>query len=79
MLKKVYLEISNVCNLECEFCHGTKRRKKLMNKDEFESAAKALVGHTESKLIFILSNKMLNPCWHIFGETKQKVVALVAT
>ena len=24
-LKKVYLEITNVCNLRCDFCPGTRR------------------------------------------------------
>lgn len=61
MLKKAYLEISNVCNLDCEFCHGTKRRKKMMNKDEFESAAKALVGHTEYLYFHLMGEPLLHP------------------
>ena len=28
MLDKIYLEITNVCNLDCSFCHKTKRQKK---------------------------------------------------
>ena len=27
MLRKVYLEITNVCNLSCAFCPGTRRRR----------------------------------------------------
>lgn len=32
---KIYLEISNVCNLRCAFCPGTKRQKKVMSEEEF--------------------------------------------
>ena len=27
---KIYLEISNVCNLSCAFCPGTKRQKHII-------------------------------------------------
>ena len=33
--KKIYIEISNVCNLACAFCPGTKREKRVMSPDEF--------------------------------------------
>ena len=32
---KAYVEISNLCNLSCAFCPGTKRKKKAMTVDEF--------------------------------------------
>ena len=35
MLNKIYLEITNVCNLDCSFCHKTSRKKKLMTEEEF--------------------------------------------
>lgn len=34
--RKVYLEISNICNLHCSFCPGTKRPLKAMSEEEFE-------------------------------------------
>ena len=33
--KKVYIEITNVCNLSCNFCPKTKRKYKFMNREEF--------------------------------------------
>ena len=33
--KKAYLEITNVCNLACAFCPGTKRRQKSLTREEF--------------------------------------------
>ena len=34
---KVYLEISNVCNLKCSFCPGTKRGKQIMSAASFSA------------------------------------------
>lgn len=33
--RKIYLEISNVCNLHCQFCPGTKRKPCIMTEDQF--------------------------------------------
>ena len=34
---KIYLEISNICNLRCAFCPGTKREKHAMTEAEFSA------------------------------------------
>ena len=34
--KKVYIEITNVCNLKCDFCPITKREPRFMNLEEFD-------------------------------------------
>ena len=39
MLDKVYLEITNICNLDCSFCHKTARERRLMSDEEFERRA----------------------------------------
>lgn len=33
--RKIYLEISNVCNLHCSFCPGTMRSQRVMTETEF--------------------------------------------
>ena len=33
--KKVYIEITNICNLNCSFCNNNKREKKFMNVSDF--------------------------------------------
>ena len=31
MFKKIYIEITNICNLKCKFCPETSRKKELMS------------------------------------------------
>ena len=44
---KVYLEISNVCNLKCAFCPGTKRQKHVMTEAEFASLLPKIRNYTD--------------------------------
>lgn len=40
--KKIYLEITNICNLSCSFCPATKRKLASMSVNEFEEIATKL-------------------------------------
>ena len=42
MYKKVYIEITNTCNLSCDFCIKNKRNNKFMSINEFEIILKKL-------------------------------------
>ncbi len=61
MLKKAYLEITNVCNLDCSFCHGTKRQKRFMNTDEFLRAAGKIRKHTKYLYLHVMGEPLLHP------------------
>ena len=60
MLDKIYLEITNVCNLDCTFCHKTARAKKLMSEQEFD----ALVEKIEGKAKYLYFHLMGEPTLH---------------
>ena len=36
MFNRIYIEITNICNLNCDFCPSLNRERKSMTKDEFE-------------------------------------------
>ena len=36
MLKRIYIEISNICNLQCSFCPVVERDNLVMNADNFK-------------------------------------------
>ena len=61
MLKRVYLEITNVCNLSCSFCPGTKRQKRFLSAEEFTLLARRLVGHTEYLYLHVMGEPLLHP------------------
>ena len=42
MFKRMYLEITNVCNLRCAFCPGTQRPRRFMTPEEFRQLATRL-------------------------------------
>ena len=56
MFKKIYIEITNVCNLKCKFCPETNRKKQSMNLENFEKVISKIHKHTQ--LV----------CLHVKGE-----------
>lgn len=47
MFSRVYVEITNRCNMNCSFCHGTSRPPRSMSREEFETVCERLRGVTE--------------------------------
>ena len=60
MLDKIYLEITNVCNLDCSFCHKTAREKKRLSEQEFDM----LLGKIEGKAKYLFFHLMGEPTLH---------------
>ena len=58
MLKRVYLEITNVCNLACHFCPGTARPPRFLSAREFSLFLEKLQGQTE----YLYFHVMVSPC-----------------
>ena len=56
MFKKIYIEITNVCNLRCQFCPETNRNKEFMTLEKFEKVIKKI--HNYTNLV----------CLHVKGE-----------
>ena len=61
MYKKVYVEITNNCNLSCDFCIKNKRVRKFMSKDEFEIVLSKLKGITNYLYFHILGEPLIHP------------------
>jgi radical SAM protein with 4Fe4S-binding SPASM domain len=61
MLKKAYLEITNVCNLDCSFCPGTKREKRFMSYEDFKALAVKLRAHTDYIYFHLMGEPLLHP------------------
>lgn len=61
MPNKAFLEITNVCNLSCSFCHGTKREGRFISKEEFTLAAARLRPFADYLYYHLLGEPLLHP------------------
>lgn len=61
MLKKAYLEITNICNLSCAFCPGTRREKRMMTREAFSILSARLQPHVEYLYFHLMGEPLLHP------------------
>ena len=66
--QKIYLEISNVCNLKCAFCPGTKRNKHIMTEEEFSSLLPKLRPYSDFLYFHLMGEPLLHPSLEHFLE-----------
>jgi len=58
---KVYVEISNICNLKCSFCPGTIRAPRRMNVNEFELILNKIKPYTDYIYFHLLGEPLCHP------------------
>lgn len=61
MFKKIYIEITNACNLKCSFCALNKRKKEFMSLDNFKIILNKIKGHTEYIYLHVMGESLLHP------------------
>ena len=59
--KKIYLEITNRCNLACSFCHRSKRAKAFMPPEDFRAILGKIQDHTAHLALHVLGEPLLHP------------------
>lgn len=59
--KKVYIEITNCCNLNCSFCSPVKKRKRFMTETEFEHILKEVSKVTNVIYLHVKGEPLLHP------------------
>lgn len=69
MYKKVYVEITNVCNMNCSFCHGHKRAPRQMTAQEFSLVLDKLKGHTQFIYYHLMGEPLTHPLLPDFLKT----------
>ena len=60
-LRKAYLEITNVCNLACDFCPGTRRVPGFLSPEGFRTLAGRLRPHTDYLYLHLMGEPLLHP------------------
>ncbi len=61
MYKKVYVEITNCCNLSCDFCIGNKRDKGFIDVNSFNIILDKLKGYTKYLYLHVMGEPLLHP------------------
>jgi len=57
---KIYIEITNICNLNCSFCSNDNRKPKEMSLDEFELVLKKIKNYTKTIYLHIKGEPLLH-------------------
>nr|MBF0223409.1 SPASM domain-containing protein [Desulfobulbaceae bacterium] len=59
--KKIFIEITNNCNLSCSFCHRSKRAKAYMPPEEFSVIIRQAKAFTSYIALHVLGEPLLHP------------------
>lgn len=59
--KKIYIEITNVCNLACSFCPPTERKTSFLKVDAFNTTLEQIKGHTKYIYLHVKGEPLLHP------------------
>ena len=65
---KIYLEISNLCNLSCAFCPGTRRQKKALTVAEFSALLPKIRPYTDFLYFHLMGEPLIHPQLQRFLE-----------
>ena len=61
MYSRVYVEITNICNMRCSFCHGHSRGPRQMTREEFSHILEQLAGHTGYIYYHLMGEPLTHP------------------
>ena len=61
MISRCYLEITNACNLDCLFCPKTKRNKRRLTLEEFDTLSSKLEGKIQFLYFHLMGEPTLHP------------------
>ena len=59
--KKIYIEITNICNLNCSFCSIDNRKKEYMSLDKIEHIFKEINNYTDYIYLHVKGEPLLHP------------------
>lgn len=60
MFKKIYIEITNICNLKCEFCIPCRREARMMSVSDFEEVIKKVCRYTKVVTLHVKGEPLLH-------------------
>jgi radical SAM protein with 4Fe4S-binding SPASM domain len=70
--KKIYIEITNICNLNCSFCNNNVREKKFMSVSDFSHIIEQIRPYTDYIYLHVKGEPLLNPNLDVFLDICDK-------
>ena len=61
MYSRVYVEITNICNMHCSFCHGHSRAPRQMTEAEYARVLEQLAGKTQYLYHHLMGEPLVHP------------------
>jgi radical SAM protein with 4Fe4S-binding SPASM domain len=61
MYSRVYVEVTNICNMHCSFCHGHHRVFRQMTREEFARILEQLTGKTQYIYYHLMGEPLTHP------------------
>lgn len=61
MYNKLYVEITNICNMNCSFCHGHSRAPRQMSKQEFSTILEKIKDQTKYIYYHLMGEPLTHP------------------
>ncbi len=58
---RTYIEISNICNLQCTFCPEVGREKKILSPENFRKILKQVLPYTEQVCLHLMGEPLSHP------------------
>lgn len=58
---RTYIEISNICNLQCSFCPEVEREKKILSPENFRRILSQVLPHTEQVCLHLMGEPLAHP------------------
>lgn len=77
--RKIYVEISNLCNLSCVFCPGTKRTPGRMWAEQFEKLLPKLRPYTEYLYFHLMGEPLCHPELNEFLKIAKEFKVILTT
>jgi len=66
MYSRVYVEITNICNMNCSFCHGHSRTPGRMTRENFSRVLDQLTGQTNYIYYHLMGEPLTHPDLPLF-------------
>ena len=60
MLKRIYLEISDYCNLNCKFCTSPRRNKTMLSLDDYKNIVNKINGYAKELYLHVLGEPLVH-------------------